>query len=561
MSDCGGAVRSLPSPTVSALIGQILDDRYRVIERVGEGAMGSVYRAERVKLGRIVAVKVMNDELKDPAGRQRFEREAMAMAKLEHPHCASVVDVGVHRDQPYVVMEFVTGKTLKQILDAGALPIQRAVDITRQILSGLSHAHEHGITHRDIKPANIVLSQKSGLGDQVKILDFGLARFNKEASNLTSGFVLGTPNYMAPEQIKGGDFDQRIDLYACGVVLFELLTGKKPFIAPNNDPVQICMMHLNAKPPRLADVLPGTDFGALENVVAKALAKNRDERYQTAEDLSRAIGDAARPTASAPPSINETMALDADLAMEASASVTNIASANAAPPAPPAARSPAPPPSPAASAPTAVETVVATVVSANAKPAASNRTRSLAIAGVGIAAAAVVAIVIATRGNSDPPTPAAAPSVVQNAAPVVQEDPESPVDAVDELVVKARDLAANGRREQALDTMLAARKTYPKDARVAYHASKLYLEKMWWADGLKLARVAFELDPSYRSDPDLIKLVVRGFNTTKSVDWTLASFLRKDIGAPAKPFIEEAATKHPNPIVRSRAKAELRHYQ
>ena len=111
-----------------------------------------------------------------------------------------------------------------------------------------------------------------------------------------------------------------------------------------------------------------------------------------------------------------------------------------------------------------------------------------------------------------------------------------------------------------LPILLAARKTYPKDARLAYHAALLYLEKLWWADGLKLARTAIELDPAYRSDAALIKLVVRGFNTTKSVDYTLASFLRKDIGAPAKPFIEEAATKHPNPIVRSRAKAELKHY-
>src|SRR5690606_1212628 len=144
-----------------------------------------------------------------------FEREALAMAKLEHPHCASVVDVGVHGEQPYVVMEFITGKTLRQLLEGGALPIPRAVDIVRPILSGLAHAHEHGVIHRDIKPANIVLSQKSGLGDHVKILDFGLARFNKEASNLTAGMVLGTPNYMAPEQIKGAALDHRIDVYAC----------------------------------------------------------------------------------------------------------------------------------------------------------------------------------------------------------------------------------------------------------------------------------------------------------------------------------------------------------
>ncbi|HSN30999.1 MAG TPA: serine/threonine-protein kinase, partial [Kofleriaceae bacterium] len=198
------------------LTGVVLDGRYRVGERVGRGAMGSVYRGERLKLGRVVAIKVMQDDTVSDAFRQRFEREAMAMAKLEHPHCGSVLDVGTHQDSPYVVMEFVDGKNLKEVLEAGPLPPQRAIDITRQVLSGLSHAHEHGVIHRDIKPANIVLSQKSGLGDHVKILDFGLARFHAQASNLTAGIVVGTPNYMAPEQIAGKPIDQRADLYACG---------------------------------------------------------------------------------------------------------------------------------------------------------------------------------------------------------------------------------------------------------------------------------------------------------------------------------------------------------
>jgi serine/threonine-protein kinase len=506
------------------LIDQVLDQRYRVIERVGEGAMGSVFRAERVKLGRIVAVKVMNEALLDPAARARFEREAMAMAKLEHPNCASVVDVGVHGDQPYVVMEFVTGKTLKQILEASAVPVPRAVDIVRQILSGLSHAHEHGVIHRDIKPANIVLSQKAGLGDHVKILDFGLARFNKEASNLTKGFVLGTPNYMAPEQIKGGDFDHRIDLYACGVVLFELLTGKKPFTSDSNDPVQICMQHLNAKPPRLAEALPGKDFGALEGVVARALAKDRDQRYQTAEELSAAITEAAGKTAPTAPAVNATVQLDPDLALEPSASVTNVA----------------------------------TLASTPARPGRGKRT--VALVGAAAAAAALVVVFIATRGDAEPPKPTAAPVVEKPAPAPAEPPPPPPSDGADAVLAKASDMVAAGRREAALDVLLAARKTFPKDGRVTYEAAKLYLEKMWWADGLKLARAAIDLDPAYKSDADLIKLVVRGFNTTKSVDWTLASFLRKDIGAPAKPFLEDAATKHPNPIVRARAKAELRNY-
>ena len=161
--------------------------------------MGVVYRAERLKLGRVVAIKVLHDVLPNElSARKRFEIEAMAMAKLEHPHCAAVVDVGIHEAKPYVVMDFVSGENLKSLTAQGPVPPARAVELMRQVLSGLAHAHELGIIHRDIKPANIVLSQKAGLGDHVKILDFGLARFSAQTSRLTVGIAVGTPAYMLP---------------------------------------------------------------------------------------------------------------------------------------------------------------------------------------------------------------------------------------------------------------------------------------------------------------------------------------------------------------------------
>ncbi|MGH2897546.1 MAG: serine/threonine-protein kinase, partial [Solirubrobacteraceae bacterium] len=275
------------------LIGAILDGRYRVIEPIAEGAMGVVYRAERVKLGRVVAIKVLHDVLPNElSGRKRFEIEARAMAKLEHPHCASVLDVGIHNDRPYVVMDFVSGQNLRDLISAGPQPIPRAAEIVRQVLSGLAHAHELGIIHRDIKPANIVLSQKTGLGDHVKILDFGLARLaesGKSSQNLTSGIVVGTPAYMAPEQIRGDKLDQRADLYACGVLLYELLTGEKPFHSENDDPIEVCRMHLDAPIPRLDAKLPGGDFGVLETVVRTALAKRADDRYASAQEFAAAL--------------------------------------------------------------------------------------------------------------------------------------------------------------------------------------------------------------------------------------------------------------------------------
>jgi serine/threonine-protein kinase len=504
------------------LIGQLLDDRYRVVEKIGEGAMGSVYRGERIKLGRAVAIKILHDIAPDEQTRRRFEREALAMAKLEHPHCGAVIDVGVHEGYPYVVMEFVSGQNLKDLLEAGPVPIPRAVEITRQVLSGLAHAHEHGLIHRDIKPANIVLSQKSGVGDHAKILDFGIARSIHDTTNLTGALLIGTPNYMAPEQIKGGDIDHRVDLYACGVMLFELLTGVKPFDA--KDPMAMCMQHLNTPPPRLADKAPGRDFGGLEAVVARALEKDPANRFASAEELSWAL------TATSLPAMFDAAVGDVERAV------------------------------------------------------ASSTRRFLAICGaLVVVAAAVVGVVVATSRSdasaedpAPPSTPAPAPvaaakpspqaplaprPVEVEAAPAPVAPPAPVADPVADLVTQAAQLAAGGRREAALTMLQRARGKYPKEARLPYEMAKLDLDVLYVADGLKNARAAFALDASYKADAGLIKLVLKCFNATASTDWTLAAFLHDEIGEPARPFLEETAASHPNPIVRARAAAELRRYK
>ena len=513
------------------LAGQILDGRYRVVEPVGKGAMGSVYRGEHLKLGRVVAIKVINEHV--PSGmssRARFEREAKAMAKLEHPNCASVLDVGLYEDMPYVVMDFVSGEALTELVKSGPIPVERAVEIMRQVLSGLGHAHEHGIVHRDIKPANIVLSQKAGLGDHVKILDFGLAKFNEETSNLTSGVVVGTPYYMAPEQILGRPIDHRVDLYACGVTLFELVTGTRPFRSASNEPTQVCMMHLNVEPPRLADLMPGRAFGALEDVVARALAKSPAQRFASAAEFRTALADAidSRPRIITPP-----------IGTPSPSSAT----AAFAPEVP---ASPAPEPS-TAGAPS------------HGRPGARPRRRLALVVGGLVLAAASIAIVVATRGGSEAPAPARA---AQPEAPVDATPPPEPMvaDAVAELRARADELASSGRRDAAIELLVKARKTYPDDARLPYHAGLLYLDRMWWADGLKQLRAAIGLEPSLRSDPRLVKAVVRGFNTTARYDGTLARFLRDDIGPEAKPYLEEVARAHANPLIRKRALAELRRY-
>jgi serine/threonine protein kinase len=273
------------------LIGVTLDGRYEIKERIAAGAMGVVYRGERVKLGRAVAIKFLHASLADdPSRRQRFEIEAIAMAKLDHPHCATVIDVGVHAQMPYVVMDFIKGTTLRDVLDDGRIDPQRALVLMRQILAGLAHAHEFGIVHRDVKPANVMLSQRGLLGEQARILDFGLARLREGNAGLTAGMIVGTPAYMSPEQCKGGVIDARADVYACGILLFEMLTGRKPF--EHDEPIEILRMQIHTTPPRLADVAPELAHPGLEAVVARALAKLPDERYPSAAELSAAL-DAA----------------------------------------------------------------------------------------------------------------------------------------------------------------------------------------------------------------------------------------------------------------------------
>ena len=568
--------------SVTDLSGQILDDRYRVLEPIGAGAMGNVYRAERLKLGRIVAIKVMNESLPDEASsRRRFEREATAMAKLEHPHCASVLDVGVHGSQPYVVMDFVSGDNLTTLIKQGPVPVERAVEITRQVLSGLAHAHELGIVHRDIKPANIVLSHKVGVGDHAKILDFGIARLSDESSNLTSGVILGTPNYMAPEQIRGLLLDGRADLYACGVMLFELLTGAKPFRSANNAPVEVCMMHLNVPAPRLADKLPGREFGALEGIVARALEKDRDRRYATAVEFGSALAAlGGRPSyqtppvgVAVPPPVDATVrladgppaapALPRDLPAAATGPVAATRGVVAGPaaaswptPAPLAPPVLAPPPAPPVT-PARPEGSAPSIAAAPARPASR---RGLAIGGAVVAVVLLGgAIVIGTRGGTRAPAVApAAPLPDAGAAVVAAPEPTS--DPVADLVARAGQLAAGGRLKPAIDSLARARRAHPQDARLPFAAGMLYVDKMFFADGIPLLRAAFALEPAYRSDPALIKAVLRGYNATASVDRVIARFLRDDIGAAARPYLEETARSHPNVIVRKRATAELAHF-
>jgi serine/threonine protein kinase len=270
-------------------IGTTLDGRYQIVGALAAGGMGVVYRGERLGLGRSVAIKFLHAHMAaDKSFLQRFAIEAKAMAKLQHPHCAAVIDFGVAGQEPYVVMDLVAGESLRSLLDRGRLLPSRALGIMRQILSGLAHAHAHGITHRDIKPDNIMVEATGSFGDQVRILDFGLAKLRENTSGLTTGFVVGTPSYMAPEQTLAQPVDERTDIYACGVLLFEMLTGVKPFRAEES--VDVLRMHREKAPPRLAEVAPDLRLSdEIEAAVLQALAKAPSHRFASAAAFATAL--------------------------------------------------------------------------------------------------------------------------------------------------------------------------------------------------------------------------------------------------------------------------------
>jgi beta-lactam-binding protein with PASTA domain/tRNA A-37 threonylcarbamoyl transferase component Bud32 len=261
------------------LINTLFDGRYRILRKLGTGGMANVYLAEDEVLGRRVAIKILNDRhAGDDQFVERFRREAKNAASLSHPNIVSIYDRGEAEGTYYIAMEYLDGRSLKELIVArGPAPIHLAIDYARQILAAIRFAHRHGIVHRDIKPHNVLVDGEGRL----KVTDFGIARAG--VSQMTeAGSIIGTAQYLSPEQAKGAPVDQTSDLYSVGVVLYELLTGVVPF--SGDTPVEIAMKHLSTipEPPsaKRADVPRDLDL-----VVMRALAKDPAERYQSAEEM------------------------------------------------------------------------------------------------------------------------------------------------------------------------------------------------------------------------------------------------------------------------------------
>ena len=402
-----------PLPT-DKLIGQVLANRYQIESRLGEGAMGTVYRARHVKVGRPFAVKVLHANLlEEHKAEQRFEREAELAGRLHHPNVIGVVDVGETAEgMRYMVMDFAEGQDLATLINEAPMTPQRIIHLTRQLLEGLYHAHAAGLIHRDFKPANVIV-ERDAHGEEVpRIVDFGISilREGGESANAqgrltTNGLVLGTPHYMAPEQAVRDPLDHRIDLFALGIVIYEMLCGKLPFEGTG---VEVARANLLVEPPRISARVPSLEVDPLLEAFARRLmAKRRDHRPPTAK-AARELLDLIE---------KDTVAAAAALGVPLDAST-------------PAITQPAPPPEGTGAAPTdaTAQREVPTSLTAPVSwdddgPPRSNK-RAWLFAGLGlVVAGGVIALVLGAGGKTTSPPPPDEATIVKQAAPPSQPAP------------------------------------------------------------------------------------------------------------------------------------------
>jgi serine/threonine-protein kinase len=276
------------SPSDS-LVGRVLAERYQILHRLGEGAMGVVYKARHVKVGRLFAVKVLHRRaLEDSKVVQRFEREAELAGRLRHPNVVGVVDVGEVEGTRYMVMDFAEGPDLAKLLDEAPMPPERIIRLARQMLDGLHHAHDQGLIHRDFKPENVIIERDASGRETPRIVDFGIALLRDGGESIdgngrltTNGLVLGTPHYMAPEQAVADPIDHRIDLFALGIVIYEMLSGRLPF---DGSGAEVARANLLLDPPPINKRVPHLEVDPLLEAFSRRLmAKKRTARPATAK--------------------------------------------------------------------------------------------------------------------------------------------------------------------------------------------------------------------------------------------------------------------------------------
>jgi serine/threonine protein kinase len=291
LSVCPNDATVLEPKPVDKFIGRIIDNRYKILEVIGEGGWGIVYKAYQESVDRYLAIKTIKSRfLNVPDVISNFFKEAKAISKLKHHNTITLHNFGETEDHIlYMVMEFLEGETLnKLIYNEGAIDVKKAVYLISQTCDSLDEAHRNSIIHSDLKPGNIFLARGFARPDFVKVLDFGISKMLGDQSDEKEDVVLGTPKYMSPEQIMGDEVLPSSDIYSLGVILFEILTGRPPFTDANSE--NILKKHIHQKPPSLAGINPRMKrFRSLQNIVLSCLAKNRDDRPQSAHELKRLL--------------------------------------------------------------------------------------------------------------------------------------------------------------------------------------------------------------------------------------------------------------------------------
>jgi serine/threonine-protein kinase len=444
-----------------ALIGRTLNGKYRVVAEVGEGSMGRVYTAEHISLKKRVALKVLHRDLElTEETLQRFQREGIALGKFTHPNAIQIFDFdraegGIF----FLAMEFVEGVDLHEFLrQEGRLPVSRAVDLVAQILSALAEAHRHGIVHRDLKPENVMVVRGTGGDVAVKVLDFGLSKLVglPMGSSLQTqpGRIMGTPLYMAPEQGTGEEVDHRSDLYAVGLILYELVTGELPF--KGKTITELLMKQATQPVPALRESHPDLELpDALDDLIAKALAKRREDRFQTAEEMLAAL---------------DALELDAPLTASRPARKTQqrMRARGATP-----------------------RGTQASAQRARAEAAPAGRPRWLPLAGIGVVALAVVGWFFFLRGGAT-----AAPNVPRVSMKSV--DARNPDERryVDDLE-RARSSLLAGDTGAALAAVEAAQRATCRDSEAYLVRAQIYQARADADTAIADYRAALGLDASY----------------------------------------------------------------
>ena len=488
------------------MVGLILGDRYRIVSQIDSGGIGVVYLAEQLQLKRRVAIKVLHQKFaQNKEYLQRFEREAMAASKATHPSCIAVLDFGTIEDRPYLVMEYVEGPLVTDLIEQGAIALQDVVAIGLQLLEALGHAHRHGIVHRDVKPDNVMLCYPEEAGTRLKLLDFGLAKhLQVEAGEdhmvTRAGTVCGTPSYMSPEQAVAGEIDGRSDLYSCGVVLYQLATGRRPFL--HKDMVQLIQAHLTEQPLRPRELRPEISKD-LERALLRALEKEREARFQSADafmEALRAVPEARDIDTSASgvmpvvrPGGRERLATAATV----QATPSRLASL------------------------TSDDAPLDESIIAPLRP------------GLQVLALLFFAVVVSAG------TTYALARLFPAAGAGLRG-----ADQVQQLLARG-ELA---RAERLLRKAIARR---PGDGRQHLLLGHIYCRKLWRPDALKAYRRAIARSPGLRGDPTMLRNVIGFLGKDRSVPG-VTQFLQRDVGELAIPALKQAGEKHANPKVRRR---------